>query len=113
MLVVEPPRSAPSAEQPRPPMWSLTGMLLRWPDSHAATVVQAPFRWADSAWEARVYVTRSALRPRTLLLRFAPHTRDRWRVHTVDSAREAARQLQEYIEVAGWHEPDLGTLALI
>jgi hypothetical protein len=88
-------------------------MLLRWPDSHAATVVQAPFRWAEAAWEARVYITRSALRPRTLLIRLSPPTRDRWRSETLDSAREAARQLQEYIEVTGWTEPDLGTLTLI
>lgn len=112
MLVIEPPRSAPSAENPRPPMWSLTGMLLRWSDTNAATVVQAPFRWADAAWEARVYVTRSTVRPRTLVIRLAPQTRDRWRDHRLDSTREAARQLQEYIDVAGWAESDLGTLAL-
>lgn len=113
MLVVEPPRPAPFAEHPRPPMWSLTGMLLRWPDSHTATIVQAPFRWSESAWEARVYVTRSALRPRTLVIRFAPQTRDRWRAQTLDPTHEATRQLQEYIEVTGWTEPDLGTLTLI
>jgi hypothetical protein len=112
MLVVDPPGSAPSAEQPRPPLWSLTGMLLRWPDRNTATIVQAPFRWADSAWEARVYVTRSAVRPRTLVLRLAPDTHSRWRDLTLNSTNEAARQLQQFIDDAGWHEPDLGTLAL-
>lgn len=87
-------------------------MLLRWPDHHAGTVVQAPFRWAGSAWEARAYVTRPSLRPRTLLIRFAPPTRDRWRALTLDASREAARQLQEFIEIAGWSDPDLGTLTL-
>jgi hypothetical protein len=112
MRIVEPPRPAPSTELLRPPMWSLTGMLLRWPDRIVATVVQAPFRWADSAWEARVYVTRTALRPRTLIIRFAPETRDRWRQRTIDSTSEAARQLQDYIELTGWAEADLGILAL-
>jgi hypothetical protein len=87
-------------------------MLLRWPDHNAATVVQAPFRWADEAWEARVYVTRSAVRPRTLVLRFPPDTRVRWKDQTVNSTNEAARQLQQYIDACGWTEPDLGTLAL-
>lgn len=112
MFVLEPPRSAPSADSPRPPMWSLTGMLLRWPDTNAATIVQTPFHWVESAWEARLYVTRAAVRPRTLVIRLAPQIRQQWREHRLDSAREAARQLQQYIDVADWSEADLGTLAL-
>lgn len=99
-----------TAEEPR---FSLTGVLVSWPDGMPALVKQTPFRWDGDAWHAGVEVSRPGGDSRGAFgtIRLEPSVAASWRHRHVNPRREAATQLRSVLQVDARHI-DLGVVTL-
>ena len=103
--------TAPQRETSDSPTFSLTGVLVCWPDGAPALVKQSPFTWNDDAWLASVEVSRSAgdVRCAYGMIRLEPAVAATWRRRRVNPRREAATQLRSAMHV-DQQRSDLGVV---
>jgi hypothetical protein len=100
--------TVPQRETLESPTFSLTGVLLSWPDGAPALVTQSPFRWQNDAWQAAVEVSRLGGAERICAtIRLVPQVVAAWRRSRLNPRREAATQLRTAL-VGG----DVGVLTL-
>lgn len=99
--------TAPQRETFEAPTFSLTGVLVCWPDGAPALVKQTPFTWQGNAWQALVEVSRAASDARCVygMIRLEPAVAETWRRRRVNPRREAATQLTRAMDV---RRDDLG-----
>ena len=93
--------TAPQRETTEAPTFSLTGVLVAWPDGAPALVTQTPFAWQDDAWYAAVEVSRSIGDSRCAYgtIRLEPSVAAVWRRRRVNPRREAATQLRSVMQI--------------
>ena len=92
--------TVPQRETTEEPTFSLTGVMVSWPDGAPAVLKQTPFRWIDEAWQACVEVSRPG---RDWLysygtIRLEATVAAAWRRRRVNPRREAATQLRNIME---------------
>jgi hypothetical protein len=91
------------------PTFSLTGVLICWPDGAPGLVRQTPFRWQNSAWVASVEVSRANGVAHFVYgtIRLEPSVAASWRRRRVNPRREAATQLKSAMSLSA---RDLGVI---
>jgi hypothetical protein len=91
------------------PTFSLTGVLIAWPDGAPAIIRQTPFTWHEDAWQASVEVAATAGESRHAYatIRLEPGVVATWRRRRVNPRREAATQLRGALQ-QGSDRGDLG-----
>jgi hypothetical protein len=106
--------TVPQRETIETPTFSLTGVLVCWPDGAAALVTQTPFRWRDGAWHAGVEVSRAGRDARYAhgTIRLEPSVAAAWHRRHVNPRREAAVQLRNALQCDP-HQADLGLVTFI
>jgi hypothetical protein len=92
--------TAPQRETSEAPTFSLTGVLVSWPDGAPALVKQTPFAWHRDAWQACVEVSRATGDTRYAYgtIRLEPIVAATWRRRRVNPRREAATQLRNALQ---------------
>jgi hypothetical protein len=93
--------TAPQREASEVPTFSLSGVLVSWPDGAPALIRQTPFKWQEDAWQASVEVSRAAGEARYAYgtIRLEPSVADIWRRRRVNPRREAATQLRRALQL--------------
>jgi hypothetical protein len=103
--------TAAERETSEAPTFSLTGVLVSWPDGAPALVKQTPFTWQRDAWQACVEVSRPTPESRFAYgtIRLEPAVAATWRRRRVNPRREAATQLRSALQVTT-RATDLGVV---
>ena len=103
--------TAPQRETSEAPTFSLTGVLVAWPNGAPAIVKQTPFRWQNDAWHAVVEVSRPIGEPGCAYgtIRLEPAVAATWRRCRVNPRREAATQLRSAMH-SDRRQNDLGVV---
>jgi hypothetical protein len=103
--------TAAEPDRSEAPTFSLTGMLVAWPDGAPAFVKQTPFTWRRGAWLAAVEVSRPVADAPSVhgTIRLEPAVAATWRRRRLNPRREAATQLCSALQL-GERQADLGVV---
>ena len=103
--------TGPQRDTIESPSFSLSGVVLSWPDGAPALLKQTAFTWQGDAWQACVEVSSAGREPRLAygIIRLKPAVAAAWETRRLNPRREAANQLRSIIPVSA-DRSNLGTV---
>jgi hypothetical protein len=106
--------TGPQRDTIESPTFSLSGVVLSWPDGAPALLNQTAFIWQGDAWQACVELSSAGREPRKAygVIRLEPAVVAAWETRRLNPRREAANQLRSIIPDRA-DQRDLGTVTFV